>query len=177
LSLNFHPDCRAAQEDKQLIDTIEVGMWTGARIEEICALPLTRVYLDRKSFEVEDAKTEAGWREVPIHSKLLPTMERLVKESTDGYLIPVDTLNKYGDRSNAIGKRFGYMKTALGYGPGHVFHSIRKTVSTLFENAGVLENIAAAIIGHDVVTMTYGVYSGGPSLEVKRAAIEKISYD
>jgi len=51
-----------------------------------------------------------------------------------------------------------------------------KTVATLLENAGVPENVAADIIGHDKPTMTYGLYSGGASLEVKREALERIDY-
>jgi hypothetical protein len=39
-----------------------------------------------------------------------------------------------------------------------------------------MENVAADIIGHDKPTMTYGLYSGGNSLAVKQAAIEKLSY-
>ena len=84
--------------------------------------------------------------------------------------------NKYGDRSGAVSKRFTRLKRALRFGKPHVFHSIRKTVATQFENALVLENIAAAILGHEFDTMSYGVYSGGPSLKVKRAAIEKLRY-
>ena len=86
------------------------------------------------------------------------------------------TFNKFGDRSNAIGKRFGRLKKTLGFGPEHVFHSIRKTVATQFENAHVPENVAADILGHDKPTMTYGVYSGGASLETRLTAIEALSY-
>lgn len=57
-----------------------------------------------------------------------------------------------------------------------MFHSIRKTVSTLLENAGVPEGAAADIIGHEKKTMTYGLYSGGSSLAVKAEAIEKLEY-
>jgi hypothetical protein len=35
---------------------------------------------------------------------------------------------------------------------------------------------AAAILGHEFDTMSYGVYSGGLSLKVKRAAIERLKY-
>jgi integrase len=62
------------------------------------------------------------------------------------------------------------------FGETHVFHSIRKTVATILENAGVIENVAADIIGHDKPTMTYGLYSGGNSLAVKQAAIEELRY-
>jgi integrase len=113
---------------------------------------------------------------VPIHSKLKATVARLRKASQDGYLLPGLVPNKYGDRSGALGKRFGRLKTRLGFGEGHVFHSIRRTVATLLENAGVPEGVSADILGHDKPTMTYGLYSGGASLATKREAIEKLSY-
>jgi integrase len=40
------------------------------------------------------------------------------------------------------------MKTALGHGEQYVFHSIRKTVDTPMENAGITDGIAADILGH-----------------------------
>jgi len=162
------------KEDQELADLIRLGMWSGARIEELCALKLSKVKAD--FFDIEDAKTAAGWRQVPIHPKLQPTIDRLKKASKDGYLLSGLSPNKYGDRSNAVGKRFGRLKKELGFTEAHVFHSIRKTVATLLENAGVPENVSADILGHDKPTMTYGLYSGGASLEVKRKALEKIDY-
>jgi integrase len=149
-------------------------MWTGCRIEELCALKVENVKDDY--FAVTDAKTEAGWRDVPIHKKLSQTIARLLQESTDGYLLSGLTPNKYGDRSNAVGKRFGKLKTKLGFGPQFVFHSIRKTVVTILENTGVAENIVADIVGHEKTTVTYGLYSGGVSLELKRKALAKLAY-
>jgi integrase len=64
----------------------------------------------------------------------------------------------------------------LGYGDQFVFHSIRGCVATLFENAGVLENVAADILGHEKPGITYGLYLSGTSLEVKREAVEKLHY-
>ncbi|MFI5025002.1 MAG: tyrosine-type recombinase/integrase [Alphaproteobacteria bacterium] len=160
--------------DTRLVDLIRLGMWTGARIEELCALRTGHVASDH--FTVVDAKTQAGSRVVPIHSRLRSTMRRLVKGSKDGYVLTGLEATKYGDRSGAIGKRFGRLKTAQGYGAEHVFHSIRKTVATLLENARVLENVAADILGHEKPRITYGLYSGGASLKVKLAAIEKLVY-
>ena len=68
------------------------------------------------------------------------------------------------------------MRTDLGFGPELVFHSVRKTVATILENAGVPENVSADILGHEKTTMTYGLYSGGVSLEVKRKALAKMKY-
>jgi integrase len=75
-----------------------------------------------------------------------------------------------------MGTRFGRLKKGAGFGKELVFHSIRKTVAALLENAGVSENVAADIIGHDKPTMTYGLYSGGASLAVKREATQKLRY-
>jgi integrase len=160
--------------DKTLADVITLGMWTGARIESLCKLRVENV---RDGFiRIEDDKTEAGTRDVPIHSKLKSHLKRLVKESTDGYVLSGLSANKYGDRSDAVGKRFGRLKADLGFGEAHVFHSIRKTVTTILENAGVSENTAADIVGHDKPRITYGLYSGGANLETKRKALEKLAY-
>ena len=88
-------------------------------------------------------------------------------------MIPSTAENQYGDRGTALGQRFGRLKTAMRFGPEFVFHSIRKTVATLLEDAQCPEGIAADIIGHDKPTMTYGLYSGGPSMATRREWIEK----
>jgi len=165
-------------DDTELADLIDLDRWTGMRIEEACSLRTEDAKLSAKipHFTINAGKTDAAIREVPIHPKLLPLVIRLVEDSTDGWLLSEQPENKYGDRSNALGKRFGRLKTELGFGDNYVFHSIRKTVSTQFENAGTLENVAADILGHDKPTMTYGLYSGGTSLAVRYEAIKKLRY-
>ena len=165
-----------AREDQQLADLIRLAMYSGARISELCNLKVEAVDLTDKAFKIVDAKTSAGWREVPIHPKAMATMVRLVKDSRDGYLLSGLTANQYGERKGAVGQRFGKMKTAMGFGVTQDFHSIRRTVATLLENAQVPEGVAADIIGHAKKTMTYGLYSGGFSLEIKTSALAKLSY-
>ena len=167
-------DGALARDDTALADLIRLAMWTGCRIEELCALKLADVTGD--SFRVGAAKTAAGVRVVPVHDELQPVMARLLADSKDGYVLSGLSFNKYGDRSNGVGKRFGHMKTALGFGPQFVFHSLRKTVVTILENAGVSENVVADIVGHEKPRITYGLYSGGATLEVKRAALAKLAY-
>ena len=164
------------QGDTDVANVIELGRWTGARIEELGALRVDHVDLRERSITIGAGKSDAAVRVIPIHSRLLPLVKRLVKASKDGFVLSGQTLNKYGDRAGAVGHRFGRLKTAMKFGPHHVFHSIRKTVATQFENAHVMENIAAAILGHEFNTMSYGLYSGGPSLKVKRAAVERLKY-
>jgi integrase len=165
----------ALKEGKtQLADLIDIGRWTGARLEEICRLKVSDI--QEGHFNITDAKSQAGNRAVPIHPELQPVLDRLCKESADGYVLSGLTFSKFGDRSNMIGKRFGLLKSKMGYDRSKVFHSIRKTVVTQLENAGVLENIAADIVGHDKPNITFGLYGGGASLEVKAEALRKLRY-
>lgn len=163
-----------AKGDQSLVDLIRLGMYTGARIEELCSLRVE--YCSSSVLRITDSKTEAGLREVPVHSAIREHVARLIEESADGFLLSGLKATQYGERSGAVGKRFGRLKKRLGYSEKHVFHSIRKTVVTLFENAGVRENLAADIVGHDKPNITYGVYSGGHTLEEKRQAVELIRY-
>ena len=61
-----------------------------------------------------NAKSEAGWRTIPIHNDIKQVIARLIETATGQYLISGLSFNKYGDRSNAIGKRFGKLKKDLG---------------------------------------------------------------
>ncbi len=168
--------CALMRDDTQLSNLILIGAHTGARIEEICSLQCKDIDIKNRSIKITDSKTEAGKRLIPIHSDIQSVIERLVAESADGYVISGLSENKYGDRSNAIGKRFGRLKTAEGFGKHHVFHSIRKTLVTMLENKGVGENVAADIVGHEKPRITYGLYSGGTTLDVMREALERITY-
>jgi len=163
--------------ENKLADLILLAMYTGARIEELCKIRVEDVDIKEMFINISDSKTRAGIREVPIHNDLLKTIKKLIKDSEDGYLISNASNTKYGNRSGSLGKKYGRIKSKLGYDRQHSFHSIRKTVTTQLENAGVLENLTADIVGHEKTTITYGLYSGGNSLKNKLEAINKISYD
>lgn len=164
------------QNKYQLADLIYIAAFTGARIEEICSLKLEDIQIKEMSMNIVDAKTEKGIRKIPIHKSLKSLFTQLIKTSTDGYLLSGLTFNKYQDRSNAIGKSFGRLKTKASFGRRHVFHSIRKTFTTKLENLGVPENVAADIVGHEKPNITYGLYSGGSSIENMRTVVNKVTY-
>ena len=160
--------------DETLARVIALGAFTGARIEEICSLKVE--HCTGGIFNIVDSKTEAGIRLVPIHPALVALVDKMIEGSTDGYLVPSKAAGKYGVRSDPYSKRFGRMKESMGFGPSHVFHSIRKTVATLLEQAEVKEGIAADILGHEKKTMTFGLYSDGSSMAQKREAIALVVY-
>ena len=136
-------------KDSQLTSLIFIGAYTGARIEEICSLKVHDVQEVEGTLciKIIGTKTAAGVRTIPVHTQLIPHLLQLSKDSKDSYVLSGLTFNKYDDRSNAVGKRFGRLKKKLGFGNEFVFHSIRKTVITIFENLKVDEGLSADIVG------------------------------
>ena len=163
--------------DNDLADVILLAAYSGARIEEVCSLAIENVNLSHETphIRIVAGKTEKAIREVPIHAELLPVFRRRIGERKTGYVLAGLIEAKF-NRSDAVGKRFTTLKRNFKFNRQFVFHSIRKTVATLLEDAQVAENIAAAILGHHLGTMSYGLYSGGPSLATKAEAIAKLSY-
>lgn len=162
------------KSDPELYYLFQIAIYTGARIEEICKIKKSDV--GKVSMKIVNSKTSAGIREVPIHKQLTGLIQELKKSPEEKYLISNLVPNKFGERSASIGKRFGRLKKGLGFSSTKVFHSIRKTVVTQLEQAGVPESVTADIVGHEKKTITYGLYSGGSSLKQKLEAINKISY-
>ena len=168
----------ASSNDTALADLITLGLYTGARIEELCRLKVDDIITEdnHRALRIDKSKTQAGTRTVPLHPAITVLVDRLAADSKDGYLVFSKSKNQYDERSTGLSRRFGRLKSSLGYGPELVFHSLRKTVTTKLEQAGVPEGIAADILGHEKQTITYGLYSGGTSMAQKMEAISKINY-
>ncbi|WP_422903202.1 tyrosine-type recombinase/integrase [Pseudomonas chlororaphis] len=126
------------------------------------------------SFDITDSKTKAGIRVVPIHPAIIDLVTRLANESTDEYLIVTNSRSKYGIRSDPMVKAFGRLKTAQGFGPDRVFHSIRKTVITQLVRANVQGTLIAELVGHETGLVTFDVYSQGATISQKYDAILKL---
>lgn len=169
------------QEKKGLADLIEIGAYTGARIEEICKLKTSSVInvdgID--CFDITEGKNQASVRHVPIAGALMPTVKRLVEASTDGYLLKSSAGGKYGTKSKSLGNNFSLFKTSLGFGKDSVFHSVRKTVITTLERADVKNLVIIALVGHKadgLLSMTFDRYSEGPTPAAKLNAVEHLKY-
>ena len=150
------------REEYQLADFILLAACTGARREELAGLKVVQVDLGQGWVKVEDAKTEAGNRMVPIHPKAAPVLRRLIGKRTSGFVFEGNFGDKYGARGNALGKRFMTIKRTLGHGPNLTFHSLRHSVSQALQAQDVSEALVADILGHKHETMTGGRY-GSPA--------------
>ncbi|MDP1595484.1 MAG: tyrosine-type recombinase/integrase [Methylotenera sp.] len=162
-----------ANDDYVLADLIAMGAYTGARVEELCSLLIKDVGDD--VFNIIDAKTLAGVRSVPIHSHIKAIIKRLKENAEEDYLIPTLSFDRFNKRAGALIGRFSKMKTKAGYGATKTLHSLRHSFITSLSNASVLEFHIADIVGHEKKGIT-GKYTKGIDDDVKRVAIEKVSY-
>jgi integrase len=164
--------------DTELRDLIFCDMWNGARIEEWCSLRIPEIHLEAEHpyYAPGEGKTGAAIREVPIHPKLVPVIRRLIGKRQNGFLFANLSANKYGDRSNAIGKRFGHLKARLGFeADSQVFHSIRHTVAALFTAAKVNPTVIDDIQGWENESMQRR-YAGHAEIGTMAEAVAKLSY-
>src|SRR5262249_15350147 len=113
-------DAAIGQGDRQLADLIELARYSGCRREELCSLRCEDVH--EGHFTVRDAKSRSGNRDVPVHSAIVAKIAELIETSTDGFVLSGLTATPLGHRSDGIGRRFGVLKTAMGYGHQYGLH-------------------------------------------------------
>lgn len=165
------------EDDLPLQAVTTIAMFTGCRIEEICQLKVEGVStIDGvECFTIDDSKNPNGYRSVPIHTKLKPLVKKLLKESTNEYLISDLTFNKWDDRSNAVGKRFGHLKTSLGFPKKtKVFHTIRNCVITQLM-ATAPRHIVKDLVGHEKGDQTEA-YTAQTDMKTLKKTVELIKY-
>ena len=180
----FRPEdvvrCWVAAEqnnDEPLAAAIKIAAYSGARIEGVAQLQKSDIRDDpdtKIKFMRMSDKTAAGDRFVPVHPKITGLIKQLAKQADEkNYLIHSKADNKYGERSQPIGKRFGRLKTDLGFDHRFVFHSIRKTVTHLLETAECPPGIAKDIVGHAKTDLTFGIYSGETRMDHRLRWLKK----
>ena len=168
------------KQDEPLTAITTLAMYTGARISELAGLRVNDVVTADgiTCLKISDAKTKAGNRAVPIHPEIQELVQTPATNTTDEYLVSgVKSKGGKDRRADVLGKRYGRLvRNDCKLPKSKVFHCFRNTVATKLESAGIPENIAADIVGHDKATMTYGLYSGGTSAQQKFEAVKSIKY-
>lgn len=173
-------DIHQKADDENLRNMIKIGAYTGMRIEELFKIKKSDIEKQENIlfFNISRAKTKAGRRKVPIHSHIENLIEHYQKNNpNDEYLFPSPAGNKYGNRSDALSKRFGRHKTTLGFGSEYVFHSLRKSLITELQRNNVDPLTITSVVGHKTNSITFDIYSAGPSLIQKSDAIESLNFE
>lgn len=164
---------------QDLLEVMVVGLHSGMRLDEIASLTWGQIKKsgDVSFFQVVDAKTPAGNRQVPIHPALSWLTARTRKGETER-VWPTFNPEGPGKKLGAdAGRDFSRFKTARGFrSRAKAFHSFRKCVTRIMEQAAVHESEWAQIFGHER-GFTYGVYNPeGITLQQKANIISLISY-
>jgi len=176
-------------KDKRDRLMVYLAWYTGSRLGECLSVRPEDIYIDKisnvwvVSIKPDDeereyisrldesAKTEYSRRIVPIHDALLVPLKEFKLKGTGWKRATPNAYSNYFGRTkrklkqsvNPISKQFS-------------FHSIRHNVATNFQRAGVVESIAARLVGHSTVgaTMTYGYYSEGEELQNALIEVNKL---
>lgn len=156
-----------------------IGLYTGARLNEICQLQVKDVYLDRETkrwvFDInEDKKSDPNKSlKKPFHARLVPVHKKLIELGFIDYLdsqkkqkrlfsdLPfVSSNNKYGDKLQRWFNRT-YLKNCQITTTNTSFHSLRHTVIThLVNDKGIDPNRIAVGFGQTPVGgVTQTVYT------------------
>lgn len=153
-----------------------VGMYSGMRLEEICNIQDRHVF--DGCFHVDEGKTEAAERVIPVHPLIKPLIEPMRGTFGKGYLIDGIKGGGYDNkRSWNFQKKLGRLRKKIGIPEGVVFHTLRNTFATRMENAGVPINHISQLMGHEDSNMALTVYSGGLAIEPLIESINKLTYE
>lgn len=153
--------------DMECVDMVLVGLYTGLRPGEICALQSCNVHLE-EHYMVGGSKTAAGRdRIIPIHDKIY---NLIAQRTTTGKLFKIGdddvTYNMYAHRFRAI---MADMKTT------HTPHDTRHTFVTKAKQAGLDEYCLKLIVGHAIQDLTENVYTHRTPAELLQE-VNKIDY-
>ena len=164
---------------RDIYEAFMIAMFTGFRVSEVADLTWGQVRTEEgvPFIQVEDAKTDAGVREVPLHSSIMWLLDKERGADADP-VFPTFTPEGPGKRRGGdASKLFGAWKRRLGFtSRRHVFHSARKNVTRIMEEHGIPSNQWARIIGHEP-GFTFGTYNPhGLTLAKKHEIIELIRY-
>ena len=166
-------------------DLMRIAALSGARLDAIVDLRVGDC--ETGSFRFKPQKKETSFRAVPIHSALL----KIVARRTQGKDASADLFPEWPapkkagsqrERSFKASNAFTDYRKTVGVDdvlPGRRraltnFHSFRRWFITKAEQAGQPESIIASVVGHKRASMTFGVYSAGPSLDQFKACVESV---
>lgn len=173
-----YPQRMDAEVQAQLLDALKISLLSGMRQEEIVTLWVEEVH--DGVFDIQQGKTQAAARKVPIHPDLVELVNRR-KEGKGPKDWLFEELADARDPGDIFGKRFHRYRLALGVDDRREgrrrslvnFHSARHWFARSASHAGQPVKTIGSVIGHrpDKKDVTFGVYIRETSEEQRRACI------
>jgi len=169
-----------------------LGLYTGARLTELCQLYLDDVvsiggvdclYI-RASRPDQKLKTASSERLVPIHSKLkgLGFLEFIQRQRSAGHqrVFPELTCHKKHGYGAGASKWFTRVRERLGLRDGEGkkdFHSFRHTFADHLKQKGAQEGLVGGLLGHQSEGITFGRYGKDFRPEVLVPVVEMVTLE
>lgn len=153
--------------------------YTGMRPGEVLSLLVENVHLDER-YMIGGSKTKAGRdRIIPIHSRMVPIVEALLKEAKklkSEYLVNIMLPGHGGPKRLTtvhLDIHFARLMRKIEMDPKHRPHDGRVCFATRAKLAGIDEYAIKLIMGHTITDLTERIYTKRP-IEHLVSEIEKI---
>ncbi|WP_157981374.1 tyrosine-type recombinase/integrase [Cognatilysobacter tabacisoli] len=165
-----------------LREVMALGLFTGARINELCSLTHADVRWDRgvAIVQITRTKTTAGVRNLAVaHHIPVAILRSRTRRSApaSAQLFPELRGGGYDKKlSWHVGQAFRYHRNKVGLCGETDFHSLRRTFITRMENLGVDQVHLARYVGHALPTLAFTLYSGGSTETTQRATARAVTY-
>jgi integrase len=131
-------------------DYIIAFVYSGMRKQELFALRVDHIDLERDVIHVPATKSAYALAAIPLASSLRPIVERRIKESgTKDYLFPP---------KNDLSKNFRVLSERIGI-EHFTVHDLRRTCGSLLINRNVDIASVSAILRHKDISTTIAVYA------------------
>ena len=129
---------------------VVLALYSGARLDELCARTVDEVGDGGVSLRISTAKNSNSVRTVPMHPIVQPLVRVLCATSFDGFLLSGLRAGGAGNkRSHRVTYVFTQWRHALGIaGKDTVFHSFRNTFITASASAGLHREQVNQLTGH-----------------------------
>ena len=156
-------------------------LYSGLRPGELCALERSEIRTERgiTFFDITASKSEAGERQVPVHSKLIDLgwLDYLGFIKAGPIFPGLRPRGHDQKRSNHLSHDFPRWRRGRGVTRERVvLYSLRKNFITALREAGVHQADVAALVGHEP-GFTFSTYAPtGLSLKAKRDLVERVQY-
>ena len=167
----------AMDKKEHLKRLLHVLITSGMRLDEAALLDWDDVKEDQGVvyFDLTDkiVKNKGSQRRVPVHSSLTWVTSRATSRAT-GQMFPEFTRDADGKAQASASKALMPLIRNVTDDKAKVVHSLRGNFKDMLRDAGVSKEVNDFITGHASGDVA-GSYGSGPSLSVRKDAVERLS--
>ena len=162
-----HPPFITAEDFRKLLavvrepilkDLFQFAVLTGARLSEICNIRFSSIDLANQQVSIDCSDsfaTKSGKsRTIPLNSRLVPIIQRLMSERQEGQEFLFSKVNGFRFEPGFISHRFKRYLRLAGLSEELHFHSLRHACASHLVSAGVSLYVVQRILGHSNIGTT-----------------------